>query len=96
MDNSAIHKTPEVLKVIRECGHTALFLPPYSPMLNPIEECWAKIKAEVRKTPLKKNELVSDLIEEAARNISKKSCKGWIRHSQQFFGKCMKRHNTNK
>lgn len=38
MDNAAIHKTPEVLKAVRDSGHYALFLPPYSPMLNPIEE----------------------------------------------------------
>ncbi|KAG0735990.1 hypothetical protein G6F16_001906 [Rhizopus arrhizus] len=39
MDNASIHKTPEVLKAIRDSGHYALFLPLYSPMLNPIEEC---------------------------------------------------------
>ncbi|KAG1123211.1 hypothetical protein G6F42_010759 [Rhizopus arrhizus] len=38
MDNATIHKTEEVVTAIRENGHTALFLPPYSPFLNPIEE----------------------------------------------------------
>jgi transposase len=37
MDNASIHKTPEVLKIIREYGHTLLFLPPYSPFLDPIQ-----------------------------------------------------------
>ncbi|KAG0932292.1 hypothetical protein G6F57_010454 [Rhizopus arrhizus] len=39
MDNATIHKTEEIVTAIRENGHTALFLPPYSPFLNPIEEC---------------------------------------------------------
>jgi hypothetical protein len=41
-------------------------------MLNPIEECWAKSKQEVRKTPLAKNEIIADRIEEAAKKITKK------------------------
>ncbi len=72
MDNAAIHKTPKVLKAIRDSGHYALFLPPYSSMLNPIEECWAKIKSVVRKTPLAKNEIIADRIEEAAKTVTEK------------------------
>jgi transposase len=56
MDNAAIHKTPDVLRSIHEYDHTPFFLPLYSPMLNPIKECWAKIKQGVRKTPLAKSE----------------------------------------
>lgn len=89
MDNAAIHKTPDVLRAIHEHGHTPLFLPPYSPMLNPIEECWAKIKQEVRKTPLTKSEIIADRIEEAAKKITKENCRGWVRHSQKFFAKCL-------
>ncbi|CAO3649067.1 unnamed protein product [Mucor hiemalis] len=57
-------------------SHPNLFLPPYSPMLNPIEECGAKIKAEVRKVRLKKSELLADRIEEAAKSVTSKNCKG--------------------
>ncbi|ORE10820.1 hypothetical protein BCV72DRAFT_268306 [Rhizopus microsporus var. microsporus] len=39
MDNATIHKTSDALRAIHEYGHTPLFLPPYSPMLNPIEGC---------------------------------------------------------
>ncbi|KAG0750197.1 hypothetical protein G6F57_010982 [Rhizopus arrhizus] len=87
MDNAAIHKTPKVLKAIRDSGHYALFLPPYSSMLNPIEECWAKIKSVVRKTPLAKNEMIADRIEEAAKAVTAKNCRGWIRYSQRQFPK---------
>ncbi|CAO3677297.1 hypothetical protein CU097_004012 [Rhizopus azygosporus] len=62
MDNAAIHKTPNILRAFHEHGHTPLFLPPYSPMLNPIDECWAKIK-QARKTPLAKSEIIAECIE---------------------------------
>lgn len=69
MGNATIHKTSEVHKATRDHGHTPFFLPPYSPFLNPIEERWSKIKGEVRKTPVGKNEILADKIEEAADKI---------------------------
>ncbi|KAI8889104.1 hypothetical protein K501DRAFT_171798 [Backusella circina FSU 941] len=89
MDNATIHKTEEVVTAIRDNGHTALFLPPYSPFLNPIEECWSKIKGEVRKTPLLKNEMIADRIEEAVKKVTPEDCQGWIRYSRRLFTKCM-------
>ncbi|KAI8888416.1 hypothetical protein K501DRAFT_141539, partial [Backusella circina FSU 941] len=77
IDNATIHKTPDVLQAIRDNGHIPLFLPPYSPFLNPIEECWSKIKTKVRKSPLQKNEILATRIQEAAKTISAKDCKGY-------------------
>ena len=45
MDNATFHKTSDTLKAIENAGHSALFLPPYSPDLNPIEQKWAQAKA---------------------------------------------------
>ncbi|KAG2217079.1 hypothetical protein INT45_013106, partial [Circinella minor] len=47
MDNAAIHKTPEVREAVKKQGFEILYLPPYSPFLNPIEEFWSKMKAGV-------------------------------------------------
>jgi len=44
MDNVAFHKSTEVRTIIEESGHSLLFLPPYSPQLNPIEEFFSKWK----------------------------------------------------
>lgn len=44
---------------------------------------------EVRKIPLKKNELRADRIEDATEIVTPKICRGWIRRSQKFFSKCM-------
>jgi transposase len=50
MDNLAAHKSPRAEKAIRDRGAWILFLPPYSPDLNPIEMAFAKIKAHLRAT----------------------------------------------
>ena len=45
MDNASFHKRLDIQEAIRDAGHTLLFLPPYSPQLNPIEHKWAQAKA---------------------------------------------------
>ncbi|WP_279573219.1 IS630 family transposase [Volucribacter amazonae] len=44
MDNAAFHKGSDTKALIEAAGHTILWLPPYSPDLNPIERTWAWIK----------------------------------------------------
>ena len=48
MDNLAPHKAARVRELIERAGCRLLFLPPYSPDLNPIEPAWAKLKALLR------------------------------------------------
>lgn len=50
MDNINFHKNPKVKELIESVGCSILFLPTYSPDLNPIEHYWFKIKNEIRKT----------------------------------------------
>jgi transposase len=49
MDNLSSHKGPRVRALIEEAGGTLLYLPPYSPDFNPIENAFAKLKALLRK-----------------------------------------------
>jgi transposase len=49
MDNLAAHKVAGVRRAIEACDATLLYLPPYSPDLNPIENAFAKLKAYVRR-----------------------------------------------
>ncbi len=49
MDNLSSHKVAGVREAIEEVGATPLYLPPYSPDLNPIEQVFAKLKASLRK-----------------------------------------------
>jgi len=49
MDNLSSHKSQAVRKAIRAVGARVLFLPPYSPDLNPIEQVFSKLKHFMRK-----------------------------------------------
>ena len=49
MDNATFHKRQDTQQAIRDAGHILLFMPPYSPDLNPIEKKWAQAKALRRK-----------------------------------------------
>ena len=48
LDNLSVHKGPAVRQAIEAAGATLLFLPPYSPDYNPIEQVFAKLKARLR------------------------------------------------
>ena len=49
LDNLSSHKNPSAARTLREIGTWFLFLPPYSPDLNPIEMAFSKLKALIRK-----------------------------------------------
>lgn len=49
MDNLSSHKAPKVREMIEAAGASLLYLPPYSPDFNPIENAFAKLKAHLRK-----------------------------------------------
>ena len=44
MDNATFHKRQDIQELIEDAEHTILWLPPYSPDLNPIEQVWAWVK----------------------------------------------------
>ena len=64
MDNAAFHKSPKTRELIESVGCKILFLPPYSPDLNPIEKYWANLKANIKSTILHFTSL-SDAIDHA-------------------------------
>lgn len=49
MDNLSAHKGPRVKELIEAAGAEPLYLPPYSPDMNPIEKAFSKLKAHLRK-----------------------------------------------
>lgn len=48
MDNAAFHRKSRLIPVTQKEGHTLIFLSPYSPELNPIENFWAWLKRRLR------------------------------------------------
>ena len=49
LDNATFHKGKEMINALESLGHSVLYLPPYSPDLNPIEQKWAQAKSRRRK-----------------------------------------------
>ena len=69
MDNISFHKTQKVREMIEAVGCSILFLPTYSPDLNPIEHWWFKIKNEIRKVA--SNFIIfSDAVYHVLRNVT--------------------------
>ena len=79
MDNLSSHKVQGVQQRIEKCGAEVLYLPPYSPDLNPIEKAWSKLKQLLRSTKARRNEMLDQAITEALLLISPDNAKAWFR-----------------
>jgi transposase len=79
MDNLSSHKVQGVQQRIEKCGAEVLYLPPYSPDLNPIEKAWSKLKQLLRSTKPRSNEMLDQAITEALLLISPDNAKAWFR-----------------
>jgi transposase len=80
MDNNPIHKLDEIEDAIEAVGAWVLFLPTYSPDLNPIENCWSKVKSILRSL---KPRTLDDLLEaltEAFASITLHDILSWFHH----------------
>jgi transposase len=62
MDNASFHKSKKTKELIEQAGCELIFLPPYSPDLNPIEKIWANLKKKIR-SHLEKSHSLSDSID---------------------------------
>jgi transposase len=89
MDNAAIHKATEFNGQIASHRYKAIYLPPYSPFLNPIEPFWSKFKRGIRRDCLNANDNLSTRIIESVKTVSVDDCVNWINHSYSFFDKCL-------
>jgi transposase len=74
MDNLAAHKRPEIALAIEAAGARLLYLPPYSPDLNPIEMAFAKLKAALRKAAARSIEALLDAIAAALPTFTAQQC----------------------
>ncbi len=64
LDNASFHKSGESRKLVEDAGCKMLFLPPYSPDLNPIEKYWANMKVKVREL-LPKTQVFTKALDQA-------------------------------
>ncbi len=81
MDGPSIHKVAGVAEALAERGASALYLPPYSPELNPIEMAWAWIKNLIRKAPPRQLVALRAKVDDLWSLVTTALCAAWIRHS---------------
>jgi transposase len=80
MDNLSAHKGARVKELIEGAGCELLYLPPYSPDLNPIEECFSKVKSLLRKAEARTREVLLEAMGEAISSITERDAQGFFEH----------------
>jgi len=80
LDNLQPHKAAGVRETIVAAGATLLYLPPYSPDFNPIENMWGKVKQFLRSAAARTYETLLAAIAAALRTIGVDDCVGFFRH----------------
>jgi len=79
MDNLRTHHIQPVSELLHGVGADVLYLPPYSPDLNPIEKLWSKVKAILRKLRVRSLDALEPAIHFALNCVSPDDCAGWFR-----------------
>jgi len=80
MDNLSSHKGGRVSELIEERGCELMYLPPYSPDLNPIEEAFAKVKAPLRKFEARTREALVEAMGRALDAVTAGDARGFFEH----------------
>ena len=79
MDNLSSHKAAAVRISIEKTGAELLYLPPYSPDMNPIEKAWAKLKELLRAAQARTREVLEQAIADVLKRITPDNAKAWFR-----------------
>ena len=88
LDNCSVHHVQGIVSMITEVGALVHYLPPYSPDLAPIEECFSKVKSLLQSMePADHEQHTYDLetsILAAMSQVTPEDCKGWIADSRIY------------
>lgn len=78
MDNLPPHKSTTTIELIEAVGAEVMFLPPYSPDLNPIEKMWSKVKEFLRAKEARTKESLIEGIAAALERVTQKDAINWF------------------
>jgi transposase len=81
MDNLSAHKVEGIRQLIEAAGATLVYLPPYSPDLNPIEQLFAKLKTLLRKAAARSVPALWDSIGSLLAAFTPQECSNYFRHA---------------
>ena len=85
MDNLSPHKSDQTLSLIEQRGAQVLFLPAYSPDLNPIEKMWSKVKTSLRTTAARTQPALIQGIASALASVTPQDAMNWFAHCGYSF-----------
>ena len=80
LDNASIHRGGQIQELVEAAGCSLLYLPPYSPDLNPIEPAWSFVKHRVRTQAPRDDLSRQSAIHEAARQLPPSAATAWFKH----------------
>lgn len=80
LDNLSAHKVDGIRELIAARQAELLYLPPYSPDLNPIEKAWFKLKQFLRGIKARTAEALEQAVAEGLRTITAENASAWFRH----------------
>ena len=89
MDNAPIHSSTDIGKDINSRGYRYVYLPPYSPELNPIDQFWSVVKSKVKRNKLLEKKSLMTRISEACSSLYFSDFQDFVSHSAKFFDKCL-------
>jgi transposase len=80
MDNLSAHKSGQAQAILEAQSVQVIFLPPYSPDLNPIEKCWAKVKQALRTAKARTWDALIEALRKALLSVSPSDVLAWFAH----------------
>jgi transposase len=81
MDNLSAHKPARVRELIESRGCELVYLPPYSPDFNPIEEAFSKIKSMVRRAAARTKDALIEVLGQVLPAINAQDARGYFEHA---------------
>jgi transposase len=81
LDGLGAHRPKKIRELVEARGADLVFLPSYSPDLNPIEEAFSKVKALVRKEGARLSEALVEALGRALASVTAEDAAGWFAHA---------------
>ncbi|KAI9338621.1 hypothetical protein BD770DRAFT_476871 [Pilaira anomala] len=78
-----------VPKSAEQCGYSSHVS--VQIFLNPIEECWSKVKKNIRRNPLNKSDMLTPRIPEVCTQVTIADCNNWIKHAETYWERCLQK-----
>ncbi|KAG0436621.1 hypothetical protein DMUE_4127 [Dictyocoela muelleri] len=88
MDNVSFHKSSLITNLVEYTQHSILYLPPYSPFLNPIENLFSQWKDLVRRSNCNSESELFDRISGSLNEIGSVQCQNYYLHMLKFLPRC--------